>query len=708
NGEETGIPLFMADRELLDIFDFELVAGNLEEVFAAPNHIALSEENATLLFGNEPALGRTLALVENGQEQAIFEVAAVYRIPAGNGALLGYFQNFTPWNESVMPESQPYASGSSSGYFLLRDGVSPQDLAPRLDEFVEQQVQTPFGRPMPAEMLLEFFRYRMQFIGDVHFNPLLGDAEGGFQTTVNGFALIGVLALAVSLANFVTLNLARGVERQREVGIRKVMGAVSGSLLTQFVFESLLLTGFALILGLVLLDPLLPVFATLMGTTLDFNLLQGSTWLAPAALVLAVGAIGGLYPALVLSRQRPDRVLRPGGQSGMLGAHGFRQFLTGFQFLIATALIVATLVVYLQLAYTRQRDHGFDARNVVTVRVNINGVQNQLTALRNTVAALPGVEQLALVSHEPNDLAPVQTENLIRSGGEEGIGIEAAAYSIDYDFFSIYNMRLLAGRLYDEALGDASVEALASLDRIRPLVINESTSRALGFPSPAAAVGELIKSGLATIEIIGVIADNQFSSLLAPAHNEVYELHPERGRLLTLKIAPQAMPTIANDLQRVWSDVIGFGPVPINFAENNLQQTLDREQREGRLLLGFSMLAVVISCLGLYGLVAFEARRRTKEIGIRKVLGGGFSDILMLFLLRFGKPALWATLLAWPLALWAVLRWLERFPYQIDRWVLALACLAAGLLVSFIVWLTVSATVFAATRIRPVRALRYE
>ncbi|MDR2213539.1 MAG: ABC transporter permease, partial [Pseudomonadales bacterium] len=355
DGEAAGISLFMADRELLDIFDFEPVAGDLEAVFADLNRIALSEENVARLFGNEPALGKTVSLVVAGQEQAIFEVAAVYRIPAGNGALRWQFQNFTPWNESVMPESRPYASGNSYGYLLLRDGVSPQDWVARLDEFVKQQVPSPFGtRAMDNPQ--ELFRYRMQFIGDVHFNPIMMFEEGGFQSTVNGFALIGVLALAVSLANFVTLNLARSVERQREVGIRKVMGAVSGSLLTQFVFESLLLTGFALILALVLLKLLLPVFAALMGTTLDFNLLQGSTWLAPAALVLAVGAIGGLYPALALSRQRPDRVLRPGGQSGTLGARNLRQLLVGFQFLIATALIVATLVVYLQLAYARQRD----------------------------------------------------------------------------------------------------------------------------------------------------------------------------------------------------------------------------------------------------------------------------------------------------------------------------------------------------------------
>jgi putative ABC transport system permease protein len=714
DGEEFNHALYMVDRELLDIFDFDPVAGSLEDVFAEPNRIALSEESAARLFGGEPALGKTLTLVEEGKEDTLFEVTAIYRIPAGNGVLRAQFQNYTPWNDGALTEAQlnGWRTRSTGSYFLLREGVSPQDLVPRLDDFVRQQVHEPFGIPMSESELLNLFRYRFQFIGDIHFNSLVGVGEqSGFQTTVNGFGLIGVLVLAISLANFVILNLARSVERQREVGIRKVAGALRPALFVQFVCEALLLAGFALGLALLLLEMLLPVFATLLATTLDFNLREGSTWLAPAALVLVVGAIGGLYPALVLSRQRPDRVLRPGGQSGTLGVQRVRRLLVGFQFLIATALIIATLVMYLQLAYTRQRDPGFDVHNVVTLFAAKG--PGKFAALRNTVSAIAGVEQVALASRSPNTIGGlIFTEELSRGDGAESI--KANGYYVDYNFFSIYRMRLLAGRLYDEALDGAREDAqLASPGGASSLVINESTSRALGFPSPADAVGATIakiNGGNQTSprEIIGVIADSQFNSLLEPTLSEVYILQADGGWFLTLKIAPQSMSTIGDDLRRAWREVGADGQAPIDFVENDVQQALDREQKEGRLLLGFSMLAVAVSCLGLYGIVAFDARRRTKEIGIRNVLGGEFRDILALFLTQFGRPVLWANLLAWPLALWAMLRWLERFPYQIDRWWLVLVCLVAGLLVSLIVSLTVSATVFTAAGTRPVQALRYE
>jgi putative ABC transport system permease protein len=575
-------------------------------------------------------------------------------------------------------------------------------------------MQLPFKLPEGRKMA-DQFRYRLQFIGDAHFNPTTSVA-GGFQATVNSFGLIAVFVLAISMANFVILNLARSVERQREVGIRKVAGALSRALLMQFVFEALLLTGIALGLALVLLDVLLPVFATLMETSLDLGLVPASIWFAAVALVLAIGAIGGLYPALVLSRQRPDRVLRPGGQSGTLGVRGLRKLLVGFQLLIATALIIATGVVYLQLTYARQRDPGFDAENVVALYV-FDRTPSQVAVLRNAVSALAGVEHVALASLTANSKGGGLNfvDKLSRTAGAEAI--EAHGYHSDYEFFSVYGMRLLAGRLYDAALDGASQDALATEERPQfsiskggRLVINESTSRALGFSSPAAAVGAVVDvaEGKSSAEIIGVVADSQFDWLLAPTRNEVYELQSVASWYLTLKVRPEIIPTIAGDLQRIWRDAGGIGQAGISFVENDVQQAFDRELREGRLLLGFSMLAVVVACLGLYGLVSFEARRRTKEIGIRNVLGGEFRNIVALFLTQFGKPVAWACLLACPLTLWAMLRWLERFPYQIDRWWLVPTCLVAALLVSLIVSLTVSITVFTAARAKPIQSLRYE
>jgi putative ABC transport system permease protein len=729
-GEEFQNLLFLADRELFDIFDVDVVAGSLDDVFAAPNRIALSEEAAARFFGETPALGKDIVLEQPGMEEAHYEVTAIYRLPPGNGVfsrgpLDWQFDNFSRLDDSVVPEAERSGLfGGTRSYFLLRDGASLQDVNARLDQFVEQQVKAPLPIPEGGKVT-DVFRYRLQPIRDIHFNPNT-DEDGGFQTTVNGFGMIAVFVLAISLANFVILNLARSVERQREVGIRKVAGALSRALLVQFVCESLLLTGSALALALVLLELLLPVFATVMGTTLNPNLLQGSTWFTLLALILGIGAIGGLYPALVLSRQRPDRVLRPGGQSGTLGVQSLRKLLVGFQFVIATVLVIATLVLYLQLSYMRERDPGFDTENVVALGgLNRDGVSNQIDVLRNAVSALPGVEQVALASHAGSGLSGgIFKRKLRRGSSEESVALDQ--YGTGYDFFSIYGMQLLAGRFYDEALDGASQLALETPQNSKMtglsrsggrIIINASTSRALGFSSPSEAVGATIEDTITNadgveqqepVEIIGVVADNQFYSLRSPPRNEAYYLQTRASWYLAMKVDPDIMPTIAADLQRIWREVIGVGEAEVNFVENNVQQVFDRERREGQLLAGFSLLAVVVACLGLYGLVAFEARRRTKEIGIRNVLGGEFLNILALFLTQFGRPVVWANLVAWPLALWAMLRWLERFPYQIDRWWLVLVCLVAGLLVSFIVSLTVGATVFTAAGTRPVKALRYE
>lgn len=721
DGEEFNGWINQADRELIDVFDFEVVEGSLEQVFAGPYRLAVSEEEARRLPGGGSALGKLLTLEVPDKGAVTYEVVAVYRAPPGRGSLHYIDENFTMWSETAMETAARqdwFMTAATHNYFLLREGVDPAALAPRMDAFVDQYVTVGF-QPPEGGTTSDVFTYRLQNIRDIYFNPN-SDESGGSQSTVNAFGAIALLVLGIGWSNFVILSLARSTERQREVGIRKTAGATGPYLLSQFVSEALLLAFIALVIALVLLEAALPVFAALMQTELSIDWTASTTLLSLAALLFVTGCIGGLYPAVVLARQKPELVLKPGGHSGALGSGLLRKTLVSLQFLIATALIIATLVMYLQMAFLRERDPGFDTANVVTLALQDVENPSEVAVLRNAVAAIPGVERNALASREAANDTDLLIRMLRRSGEESPI--EVRNFLIDYDFFAIYGMELLAGGGYDRALEATGQAALATQSRPRVqmlrdrIVLSETAVRALGFSSPAEAVGAVIEQQLngpegelyVPVEIIGVVADNQFRSLRVAPGNEAYSLNSFASWYLTLKIDPAAISLITAELQRVWRELRPLREPEITFADVRVQQAFALEQNSGRLLSGFALLAIVVACMGLYGLVAFETRRRTKEISIRGVLGAELTNILKLFLARFAGPVLWTNALAWPLALWFMLRWLEQFPYRIDNgWLLPVCVIAAALVVG-IVALTVGATVVRLVESRPAQALRCE
>ncbi|HTQ99655.1 MAG TPA: FtsX-like permease family protein, partial [Candidatus Acidoferrum sp.] len=516
------------------------------------------------------------------------------------------------------------------------------------------------------------------------------------------------------------LSVARSVERQREVGIRKAAGAGFANLVLQFLGEALLLTAIALVLALALTELALPGFATLMHTQLQLVVTDGRTFAVLLSLGLVVAGLGGFYPALVQARFEPERLLKPAG--GRSGGAALRNLLVACQFAIAIGLIVAVLVLYLQLDYLRGRDPGFQPERVVSVAMFDPVAKGKANALRDGIAALPGVGQVSFASRQANSPLGAMMTGTYRHDAAAATDVNVNIYEVDYDFADIYGMRLLAGRFFQRALDPivappppgSPLPATRSPDR---LVVNATAVKALGFDSPQQAVDAIIQSTytgpdkvahFAPRQIIGVVADSQFASLRAVPGGEIFSLGTDNPWFITAKVDAAALTTIRSDLERLWSRTVGFGRPYVGFAADNVRNEFEREANEGRLLVAFSALAVVVACMGLYGLVAFETRRRTKEIGIRKVLGGDIRIILLLFVRQFAQPVCWANLLAWPVAVWAMLQWLQRFPYQIERWWLPLLCVVAALLVLAVTALTVSLTAIKSAGVKPVLALRYE
>lgn len=708
------------DPEFLDIFNFEEVHGSLANTLAVPGRIALEEEYALSLFPGE-ALGRSLTLrLEGGTEQD-FEVSAIYRLPEGKGQL--EFTSLTLLEETLLPdfigtESDWLSGETAATYYLLRESSAVANLNARTDELVEQYVRGPWmlGEDIPVT---DRFSIRLQPIRDMYFEPLQ-DEEGGSRLTANSFALVAALVLLIAVTNFVILSVARSAERVSEVGIRKANGARRLQLQGQFLLEALLQVVLAFCVALAIYEVIEPLFESLMRTELLTRLFSVEYLLWGLLLIVVITVLGGMYPAFVLASASPERALKAGGGI-VAGNTVLRKILVSFQFSISVGLIIATVVIYQQLFYIQNRDAGFDADNVVSMALFRNSGIEKSTALSNEISRIPGVDLVTPVSRVAGKMVGSLSVSSLRRERGSDVSVEIYQYNVGYDFFSLYGMEILAGRSFTrerDSLQDRSAyQAEEGVPFIRRTILNESSVKDFGFTSPQESIGQALYSSYRTenneimfteYEVIGVVADSQFDSLRSRPDSEMYRLIGNSNEILSFRVEESAMDTVRAELENAWDEVIGISSPMIFFGRDLLAEAFNKEENEGRLLAGFTLLAILVSCLGLYGLVAFDTARRTKEIGVRKVLGGNHGNIQLLFLRQYFWPMLAANIVAWPITLWAMQQWLQKFPYQIQPWVLVPICIIAGLLVITIAGSTLGLTVWKALRTKPAQALRYE
>ncbi len=559
----------------------------------------------------------------------------------------------------------------------------------------------------------------MQPVADIYFNPLMTE-EGGSRLAANSFAMVAALVLLIAVINFAILSIARSAERVREVGVRKASGAHHGQLQGQFLLEALCQVVVAFLIALALYEVLAPVFESLVQTELFTNIFSLPYLLWGLFLIALITLMGGMYPAFVLAASRPEGALKSGGDTSM-GNTLFRKVLVSFQFTIAVGLIIANFVIYQQMIYVQQHDAGFEAEQVVSVALNSEVAQNNGTALANEIARIDGVSLVTPASRAANRLVgSMQVTSMTRERGSD-VSVELYTYSVGYDFFSLYSMTILAGRAFsrerDPLIDFRTYDAEESGPFTTKVVVNASATRDLGFASPQEAIGTLLYTpfrnedgeiNFAQREIIGVVADSQFDSLRMAPRSEMFWISGNSNWLLSFRVEESSMSAITEAVETVWRDVINTGRPMIMFGANIVAEQFGQEGREGRLLAGFAMLAILVSCMGLYGLVAFDATRRTKEIGVRKVLGGNHGNIQSLFLRQYFWPMLAANLIAWPATIWAMQQWLQRFPYQVEPWLFVPICLLAGLMVVLIAGSTLGLTVLKACKTKPAQLLRYE
>jgi len=708
------------DPETADLFDIDVVAGDMDRALGDNASIAIDETFAARYFGTENALGKVVTLNIYDIERD-YKVAAVFKDLPHNTVL--DIQAFVKVDEAdFINQNWEFAQWFSTNaylFFELKDGVDIATIDARMAGFLDQAIEMPEGGGsfgMPSD----FMEMYSQRLTDIQLHPMGRSGSEmkptGSMTNVVIFVSIAVLILLIACINFMNLATAKSTQRAREVALRKVLGAHRGQLVAQFLGESILLAVIGLVLGIVLVELLIGPFGDYVGKELVLSYSNGLTVSVLVGLVVFVGTVGGVYPALVLSGFLPAHVLKANKSAETNGSAALRNILVIVQFAISIGLIIATSAVYGQRLYATTMDPGFNKENLMLVHnLGRNAVQGKQDTFRQQVLSIPGVKSAALSADSPASGNESNT-SVTKEGDDPSQSVLIGRQIVDYEFFDTYEVKFVAGRGYSrdrETDGTPSTENyVEGQDLVGTLVINEATVRRLGYLSPEDAVGKRVEIGVsqtvsATMEIIGVIQDMQFQSLRRAMRPEMYQLDRSRFQTLTIKYEGAASPVVSQ-VEAIWRTMAPTIPFLQDFVDERIADEFEQEEQQSVLLAVFAGLAVVIACLGLYGLASFTAERRTKEIGIRKVMGASVFDIVRLLIWQFSKPVIIANIIAWPVVVYGLLSWLETFPYRMESWWLGLFCIASGLVALAIAWATVGGNAAKVARSNPIQALRYE
>jgi putative ABC transport system permease protein len=707
------VDMLLADPDLFEVLELEFARGDRRSALRDPDSLVLTETEARRFFGEGDPIGRVLPIVRQGETVNLRVTGVLRDLPENSHLALTMVGRLHPGAFPTDPEALG-AWNRIPGYVYvrLRPGADPAEInaaLPAWERRVIPRSSTGSGEMSRADR----WALRLANVRDVHLGPFQENAmtRGGDMRTIITFSIVALLILAVACVNFANLTTARASERTREVALRKVLGARRGQLIGQFIGEAVLLAGMATIVALAAVELILPSVSSLVDARLTLSYFGEDGVLLPIVLLtLIVGAVGGSYPAFYLSGFRPSVILRAGrfGEAG--GPGRLRTILVVGQFAVSIGLMICTAVVYAQTLHARNADAGY-RRDGLLVVGNLSRAQVQPIAetLVREVARLDGIRAVGR-----SEIAPAEegrgTTHVELPGRADPVAV--GAYVVDQGFFQAMEIQTVAGRGFSasRALDDATVaddqewETLAG--RGINVVVSEAGARQLGFSVPAAAVGQTLRIDSVPATIVGVVRDVQYRSARDEMEPILYIMSRTDHESLIVRyegVSPQA---VLEQVRGVWQRLAPDVPFEGSFAEDLVAELYRDEEGRGRLFALFAGLAVVIGCLGLYALAAFAAERRTKEIGLRKVLGARTADIVRLLVWQFLRPVVIANLVAWPVAWWAMRDWLNTFDSRIDLG--PAPFVLAGLIALAIALGTIAGHAIKVARANPIHALRYE
>ena len=725
-------PLRAGDRQFIDaisyvdpgffeVFDIPVARGDRDAALANNKSILLSDTLARRYFGDEQAIGKTITA--NGKDD--FTVVGVFDDLPRNTHLdikaIALFDTARYKDKPWIAES--WTSVNTHMYLKFRSREAMDRVAADLDNFADRNVK--FDIPGINERPSTLVKFNFMPVADIHLHATKAGyfKPGGEMAAVVAFGAIAALILLIACINFVNLATARSMKRAREVALRKVVGATRGQLIRQHLGEAILTALIALVVAVALVEVSLAPFNGFLHKQLRLDFTgDPMLFVMMLGLIVGVGVVGGLYPAVFLSRFRPAQVLKA-NQSSVTGSSLLRTGLVVFQFAISIALIVCTATVYSQTTYARRLDTGFQHDDKLTLRGVTDLSTPELAAtLKTEVAALPGVRAAALSSDGP----PLQSNNntLLYPTpvpGNDRYIVETLA--VDVDFFRVLGVAPLAGRVFStDHPGDVAPEKkdLRKDKAARAgIVINQAFLAKIGIARPEDGVGKVLwdvageDMPMTEVTIVGVVPDLHLRSVRDAITPLAYYLgRPSVGfDRLTVDVEPGRMRETLAAVHGVWARLAPTVPVRTSFVDEDVAALYDADAQRGQIFGGFALFAVLIACLGLFGLASFAAERRTKEIGMRKVLGASVLDIVRLLVWQFSKPVLVANLIAWPVSFYLMSRWLSGFRYAIDLTspvYLLLLFGGAGLIALAIAWGTIAGHAYRVARASPGRALRCE
>jgi len=679
----TEAQICLTDPDFFEMFTFPLVQGDAQTALSNPESFVLTEKMAAKYFGTEDPIGKTL----NINNEYDFVVTGVLKNIPHNSHLqfdfLGPFIRIEDF-ERAWAVLDNWTLNGFATYVQLDRNASPVEVTDKIATYLQKHVQE------SKDVIY------LQSLKDIHLysSHIQFGIEGqGDIRYVYIFSIVAFFVLIIASINFMNLSTARSSNRAKEVGLRKVVGAKRAQLIRQFFCESVVMAFCSLILAVVLVELFLPVFINLSGKQLSLDFTSHVNILSAIVLLtLITGFLSGSYPALFLSSLRPVKILKGISKTEGQG-YLFRRILVVSQFSLSIFLIICTVVVSHQVGFMRNKKLGFDKEQVAYFPIRDELVP-RYESFKSELLKNTGIKNVAVSSNLPTSGVILTTDKVTWEGKNPEDVVVLEVTSAGYDFIETLNMEMVKGRSFSNEFSSDEEEAI---------VINETAEKIIGIEDP---VGKQLVFGESAVTIIGVVKDYHFKSLHSEIEPLVLAIVPSLYRYVFVKLdAGNISNTLAN-IESAWKSFFPDTPFEFHFLDDAYDRLYRSERRMGTLFNSFTILAVFISCLGLFGLASFMAEKRTKEIGIRKVLGASVNGIVVLLNKQFAKWVLIANIVAWPAAYYAMSRWLQGFAYRINLeiWTFALAAIAA----LAIAVMTVSYQSIKAALTNPADSLRYE
>jgi putative ABC transport system permease protein len=690
--EQEGV--FFAEPALFDIFSFEVLKGDKNTMLTEPNSVVISESFAEIYFKGTDPVGKTMRY----DDMLDVKVTGVTKdIPRNShfhfDCLISFVtvENFFG-RENMMGN---WGSNNYATYILLKEGYDPKELEGEFPEFLNRHIQSDDSDLKASD----WTRLNLWPLESIHLHSHL-DTEletNGNITFVIIYGAIALFILLIACINFMNLSTARSLKRSKEVGLRKVVGAHRFNIFNQFIAESVTYSLLAVIVALIIAALVLPYFNNFIEKDLALALLvQPKQLIVFILIVLLSGLIAGSYPAVYLSSFHPVKVIK-GSLTDKKSALSFRHLLVVFQFLISIILIIGVGVINDQIEYVKSKELGFERENILVLPTS-DEIYDKYELVKSRLLDHTGITKVAMSSRVPSGRLLDSNSTEAEVNGElKSIPFRVADIHVDHDFLNVLGANILAGRNFDDQLASDSVGAY---------ILNATAVREIGWSNAEDAIDREFHYGNTSGRVIGVVQDFHFESLHQEIAPMIFLITSGRRRSVMVKFLDTEKNEVFEFLKEQWATLRPNYPFTYYYVSENFDEQYNSEDRLGKLIQYFSGLAILIAVLGLFGLVSYSTEQRTKEIGIRKVMGASVTDILLLLNTSYLRLVVIAIVISIPVAWWGMTKWLSTFAYHTN--VQMVTILVSGIVAFLIATVTVSYRTWRSANTNPAVTLKYE